>query len=116
LAVLEVWPIETYSPYFVNCGPGSRDTMQRHASVLHWYTCKWFFDNFPMYADSSRVLSIHWRALPRIRYKLCVHVTCRLHRAVVPCDSTAFLLFFVIAFSALTLLAVHQEEYPGKNE
>ena len=34
--------------------------MRRHASVLHWYTCKVvFFDNFPMFADSFSVLSIH---------------------------------------------------------
>jgi len=26
---------------------GSRDTMRRHASVLHWYTCKMFFRQFP---------------------------------------------------------------------
>jgi len=34
--MLEVWPIETHSPNFVNfgAGVGSRDTMQRHASVL----------------------------------------------------------------------------------
>ena len=36
---VRVWPMDTYSPHFVNFGPGSRDTMRRHASVLHWCTC-----------------------------------------------------------------------------
>jgi len=35
LAALEVWPVETYSLNFVNFGPEFRDTMRRHASVLH---------------------------------------------------------------------------------
>jgi len=51
------WPIKTYSLNFVNFDP-----------VVPWYhaaTCispsiiKWFFDNFPMFADSFSVLSIH---------------------------------------------------------
>jgi len=33
--------------------------MRRHASVLHWYTCKVVFDNFHMFADSFSVLFIH---------------------------------------------------------
>ena len=55
------WPIETYSPNFVNFGPCLRDTMRRHASVLHCNdtVVKWFFDNFPMFANSSSVVSIH---------------------------------------------------------
>ena len=38
---------------------GSLETMRRHASVLHWYTLKWFLDNFPMFADNFSVLSIN---------------------------------------------------------
>ena len=36
-----------------------RDTMQRRASFLLWYTCKMVFDNFPMFVDSFCVVSIH---------------------------------------------------------
>jgi len=35
------------------------DTMQRHASVLYWYTCKVVFRQLPMFVDSFSVLSIH---------------------------------------------------------
>jgi len=38
---------------------GSRDTMRRHASVLHWCTCKVVFRQLPMIADSFSVVSIH---------------------------------------------------------
>ena len=57
LATSGIWPIKTYSLNFVNFDP-----------VVPWYhaaTCispsiiKWFFDNFPMFADSFSVLSIH---------------------------------------------------------
>jgi len=34
LAALGVWPMETYFPNFVNFGPGSRDTMRRHAPIF----------------------------------------------------------------------------------
>jgi len=51
LATLGVWPIESYFANFVNFAPGSRDTMRRHASVIHWCTCKVLFDNFPMFDE-----------------------------------------------------------------
>jgi len=41
------WPIDTYSPNFMNFGPGSHDTMRQHTSVLHWYTCKVVFRQLP---------------------------------------------------------------------
>jgi len=44
---------------------------------------KWLFDNFRMFADSFSVLSIHC-----VVRELGANF---LHRAVVPCDSTAFL-------------------------
>ena len=34
MAPLGIWPIATYFRNFLNFGPGSRDTMRRHASVL----------------------------------------------------------------------------------
>jgi len=42
----------------------SRDTRRRHASVLHWYTCKVVFRQFPhvAVADSFSVLSTHYVA------------------------------------------------------
>jgi len=36
-AVLEVWPIDTYFPNLVNFGGRSRDTIWRHASVMHLF-------------------------------------------------------------------------------
>jgi len=52
-----VWPIVTYSPNFVNLGPGS--------PWYHTATCispslilMWFFDNFRMIAESCSVVSI----------------------------------------------------------
>ena len=42
-----------------NLVQGSRANMRWHASVIYWRTCKWFFDNFPMFADSFRLVSIH---------------------------------------------------------
>ena len=59
LAALGVWSIETHSPNFVNFGPGSRDTMRRHASVLHRCTCKVVFRQLSMFVDSFSVISIH---------------------------------------------------------
>jgi len=85
LATLGVWTIETYSPNFVNFanfGPGYRDTMWRHVSVLHWYR-KVVFDMF------SKCSFLTLRR-PRIRFQILC--TSALHRALVPCDSTAFLL------------------------
>jgi len=58
----------------------------------HFFTdalVKWFFYNFPMFADSFSVLSIHCVARgldATFLYK------CSASRAVFPCDSTAFLL------------------------
>ena len=70
LAALGVWPIEIYSPNFVNFGPG---VPWYHASVLYWCACKvFFFDNFPMFTDSFSVLSP--LPCPRIRCKLSVQV------------------------------------------
>jgi len=43
LAVLGGSPIETYSRISWSLVQGSRDTMQRYASVLHSYTCKVVF-------------------------------------------------------------------------
>jgi len=54
---------------------------------------KWFIDNFPMFVDSFIVLSVHCVArglAASFLYKTSVP-----HRAVVPCDSTAFL--FIIS-------------------
>jgi len=48
---------------------------------------KSFFDNFPMFADSLSVLSIHG-----VARGLGASLTSALHRAVLPCDNTAFLL------------------------
>jgi len=49
-------------------------------------TVMWFFDNFPVFADSFSVLSIH-----RFAQGLCASCcTSAPHRALVPCDSTAF--------------------------
>ena len=39
LAAFRVWPIDIYSPNFVNFGRGSRDTMLRHPSVIQRCTC-----------------------------------------------------------------------------
>jgi len=41
LVTLGVWPIEIHAPNFVNFA------MRRHASVLHWYTCKVFYRENP---------------------------------------------------------------------
>jgi len=54
---------------------------------------KWFFDNFPMFADSFSVLSIHCDA----RGLGAAFSTSALLRAVVPCDSTAFLYYFIVS-------------------
>jgi len=51
---------------------------------------KWFSDNFPVFADSFSVLSTHCL----LEDKVQASSTSAVHRAVVPCDSTAFLLFF----------------------
>ena len=61
LATFGIWPIETYSPNFVNFGPGSaRDAATCISpSLIHFVKWFWFFDNFPMFADSFNVLSIH---------------------------------------------------------
>jgi len=62
LAALEVWSIATYSPNFVNFDLEewrSRDTMRRHASVLHWYTWKVVFRQLPHVSDSYNGLSVH---------------------------------------------------------
>jgi len=48
---------------------------------------KWFFDNLPMFADSFSVLFIHCVARG-LEQAFC---TSAVHRAVVSCDSTAFL-------------------------
>jgi len=63
-AGLRVWSIETYSPNFVNFGEGSHDTM--HQSLTDTLL-KWFLDNFPMFADSFSVLSIHCCPCPAMR-------------------------------------------------
>jgi len=136
LAVLRIWPIDTYSLNFVNIGllfqgeanifdsgymahylsqrdeiwqrwgSGQSKLIPEFRELLSWgpvipcggmhqsftgILVKWFIENFPMFADSFSVLSIH--CVPRglgasFLYKC-------LHRAVVPCDSTAFLLFLV---------------------
>ena len=54
-----VWPIETYSPNLENFGLGGPvipcgDMRQSFIDTL----VKWFFDNFPMFADSFRLVSI----------------------------------------------------------
>ena len=56
LVELWVWPIDTYSPNFVNFGPGSRDTMWPHASVLHWCTCNFFLS--VIYSNLAKVLGL----------------------------------------------------------
>ena len=48
---------------------------------------KWLFDNFPRFADSFRLVSIHCIA-QRLGANFVYKVA---HRMVVPCDSTAFL-------------------------
>jgi len=56
---------------------------------MHWCApVKWFFDNFHMFADSFSVLSIHAVARGLGAKAFC---TSALHRAVIPCDSTALL-------------------------
>jgi len=54
LATLGVWPIKTCSTNFVNFVRGSCDTMRRHDALA-----KWYFDNFRMFADSFRLVSVH---------------------------------------------------------
>jgi len=54
---------------------------------------KWFFDNFPMFAYSFSVLS-NYCVAPGLDASFLYKYA--LHRAVVPCDSTTFLLKNVI--------------------
>jgi len=54
---------------------------------------QWFFDNFPMFADSFRLVSIHCGAR-RLGACFLLKFT---HRAAVPCDSTAFLFSVALA-------------------
>jgi len=70
----ELWSQGPVTP----CG----DTRQFFTDAL----VKWFFDNFPMSADSFSVLSI-FTALPEDYVQ--AFYTSAPHRAVVPCDSTA---------------------------
>jgi len=60
----EIWP-----SYDMNLGPGSRDTMRRHASIFHWCTFKELFRQLPMFTDSFNVVTIHCVSalFPRIR-------------------------------------------------
>ena len=67
LVTLEVWPIETYFPNFVNFGP---DVPWYHAatyispSVVRKLTLvKWLFDNYPMFAFANRF----WATVCRVR-------------------------------------------------
>jgi len=64
LATLGVWPIKTYSSNFVNFSPG---VLWYHAATcipksFNDALVKWFFNNFPMLANSFSVLSIHYVA------------------------------------------------------
>ena len=73
-------------PNFVNFGPaGSRDSM--HQSFTDALV-KWLFRQLPMFADSFRLVSVHCVAEDYVQ-AFCTSVP---HRAVVPCDITAFLL------------------------
>jgi len=54
---------------------------------------KWLIDNFPMFADSFSVLSV--QCVARGLAASFLYKTSVPHRAVVPCDSTAFL--FIIS-------------------
>jgi len=102
LAVLGVWPIDTYSPEFRELTPmwsGVKDYRSYFGSPVipcgdmhQSFTdalAKWFFDNFPMFADSLSVLSVHCVARglgASILYK------CPASRgAWFSCDSTIFL-------------------------
>jgi len=74
LAALGDWPIETYSPNFVNFGsrvPWCGDMHQSFTDAL----VKWFFDNLPIFADSFSVVSIHCVTRSRIRCKHAPHET-----------------------------------------
>ena len=53
---------------------------------------KWFFDNFPMFADSFSVVSIQCVAWG-LGQAFCTSAP---HRAVFPCDSMAFLLWLAL--------------------
>jgi len=75
MSVLGVWPIYTYSPNFVNFGPGCPmiPCSNMHQSVTDALV-RWFFNNFPMFADGFSVFySVH---CPRIRCKPSVQVHC----------------------------------------
>ena len=58
LAALGIVTVEIYSPNFVNVGPviPCGDMHQSFTDKL----VKWFFDNFPMFADSFTLPSIHF--------------------------------------------------------
>jgi len=64
---------------------------------------KWFFDNFPMFADSF-VLSIHCVA----RGLGTAFSTSAMLRAVVPCDSTAFLYYFIVSVAVASHFPFHR--------
>ena len=89
----EIWgrlwglPIDTYSPNFVNFGLGSRGTMRRHASVLHWHTCRVVLRQL---FHVCRQFWCSFYSLPCPRWNLSVYK--RPHRAMISCDSTVFLL------------------------
>jgi len=72
LAALGVWPIKTYFQNFVSFGPGLRDIMRRHASILHWCTCEVVFRQLPYVC---RYFCFYSLRCPRIRCKLYLQVS-----------------------------------------
>ena len=58
-ATLGVWPVETYSPNFVNWSGGPVIPCGNMHQSFTRTLVKLFFHNFPTFADSFNVLSIH---------------------------------------------------------